>query len=54
MGLGSRRRRFDCLPMVGGLALLDLVVTRLVNYESKLLLINGLRSRETNTTIRAI
>ena len=38
MGLGSRRRRFDCLPMVGGgLALLDLVVTRFVIYEAKLL-----------------
>ncbi len=44
MGLGCRRRVFDCLPMVG-VALLELAVTRLVYCAAKFLLVNGLRKR---------
>ena len=42
MGLGCRRRRFDCLPMVG-VELFDYVVSGLVGDAARLLLVNGLR-----------
>ena len=42
-GLGGRRRRLDCLPMVG-VALFDYVANGPANDAGKLLLVNGLRN----------